>query len=64
MGARQRKAVAAECGFDADLAHYWREGYAVIRGFFSAAEIARIADVVDEVHEICGTLGKELLGAG
>jgi hypothetical protein len=50
MGARQRKAVAAECGFDADLAHYWREGYAVIRGFFSAAEIARIADVVDEVH--------------
>jgi len=34
----------------ADLAHYWREGYAVVRGFFNAAEIGEIAAALDELY--------------
>jgi hypothetical protein len=34
----------------ADLAHYWREGYAIVRGFFSAAEIADIGAALDQLH--------------
>ena len=37
-------------GIDADLAHYWREGYAVIRGFFDAAEIAEIREAMDQLY--------------
>jgi ectoine hydroxylase-related dioxygenase (phytanoyl-CoA dioxygenase family) len=35
---------------DADLAHYWREGYAVVRGFFSSDEIRDIAGVLDQLY--------------
>src|SRR5689334_19980480 len=35
----------------ADLAHYWREGYAVVRGFFDAAEIAEIGRAMDQLYE-------------
>ena len=35
---------------DADLAHYWRDGYAVVRGFFDAAEIAEISEALDQLH--------------
>ena len=34
----------------ADLAHYWRDGYAVVRGFFGAPEIAEIAGALDQLH--------------
>ena len=34
----------------ADLAHYWREGYAIVRGFFSLDEVAEIAAAVDQIH--------------
>jgi ectoine hydroxylase-related dioxygenase (phytanoyl-CoA dioxygenase family) len=34
----------------ADLAHYWREGYAVVRGFFDAAEIAEIGGALDQLY--------------
>lgn len=34
----------------ADLAHYWRDGYAVVRGFFGAPEIAEISDALDQLH--------------
>lgn len=37
-------------GVDADLAHYWREGYAIVRGFFDAAEIAEIGAALDELY--------------
>ena len=37
-------------GFEADLAHYWREGYAVVRSFFSTSEIDRIAEAMDELE--------------
>jgi ectoine hydroxylase-related dioxygenase (phytanoyl-CoA dioxygenase family) len=34
----------------ADLAHYWRDGYAVVRGFFDAADISHIADALDQLY--------------
>jgi len=34
----------------ADLAHYWREGYAIVRGFFGAAEIAEIRAAMDQLY--------------
>ena len=37
-------------GVHSDLTHYWRDGYAVVRGFFDAAEVAEIADAVDQLH--------------
>jgi ectoine hydroxylase-related dioxygenase (phytanoyl-CoA dioxygenase family) len=33
-----------------DLAGYWREGYAIVRGLFSAEEIAEITAATDEVY--------------
>lgn len=35
---------------DADLSHYWRDGYAVIRGFFSAARVAEIGQALDALY--------------
>lgn len=51
MGAPQRRSVAekSRC-LDADVAGYWREGYAVIRGFFDETEIGLLARAVDELH--------------
>jgi len=37
-------------GLSADLAHYWRDGYAIIRGFFDKSEIAEIAAAADELY--------------
>ena len=34
----------------ADLAHYWREGYAVVRGFFSSDEVDEIAGTLDQLY--------------
>lgn len=34
----------------ADLAHYWRDGYAIVRGFFSAAEVREISGVLDQLQ--------------
>ena len=34
----------------ADLAHYWREGYAIVRGFFCASEIAEIGAALDQLY--------------
>lgn len=33
-----------------DVAHYRREGYAIVRGFFSRDEIAEIAAATDQLH--------------
>jgi hypothetical protein len=33
-----------------DLAGFWSDGYAIVRGLFSAAEIERIAAAADQVH--------------
>jgi len=37
-------------GLEADLAHYWREGYAIVRGFFSTSEIDEIAAATDQLN--------------
>jgi len=37
-------------GLNADLAHYWRDGYAIVRGFFSTDEINEIAEALDQVY--------------
>lgn len=37
-------------GIDADLAHYWREGYAIVRGFFDAPEIREIGRAMDQLY--------------
>ena len=34
----------------ADVAHYWRDGYAVVRGFFDAAEIQEIGTALDQLY--------------
>jgi ectoine hydroxylase-related dioxygenase (phytanoyl-CoA dioxygenase family) len=50
MGVSQRRAVAESCAFDADLAHYWREGYAIVRGFFDPDEIDEIGAALDQLY--------------
>ena len=50
MGVSQRRAVTQAADIDADLAHYWREGFAVIRGFFDPHEIAAIGAATDQVY--------------
>jgi ectoine hydroxylase-related dioxygenase (phytanoyl-CoA dioxygenase family) len=34
----------------ADLTHYWRDGYAVVRGFFSRGEIREISAALDQLY--------------
>ena len=34
----------------ADLAHYWREGYAIVRGLFDAKEIWKIGAALDQLY--------------
>ena len=36
--------------YEADLEHYWRDGYAIVRGFFSASEISEIAAATDQIY--------------
>jgi ectoine hydroxylase-related dioxygenase (phytanoyl-CoA dioxygenase family) len=33
-----------------NLAHYWRDGYAIVRGFYSAGEIQRIGAAMDRLY--------------
>jgi hypothetical protein len=35
----------------ADLTHYWRDGYAIVRGFFSPDEVANIAAATDQLYD-------------
>jgi ectoine hydroxylase-related dioxygenase (phytanoyl-CoA dioxygenase family) len=44
-----RREVPAE--IEADLAHYWREGYAIVRGFLSRNEVAEIAAATDQLYD-------------
>jgi hypothetical protein len=34
----------------ADLTQYWREGYAIVRGFFDAAELREISAALDQLY--------------
>jgi ectoine hydroxylase-related dioxygenase (phytanoyl-CoA dioxygenase family) len=35
---------------DADLTQYWREGYAIVRGFFDPDEVAEIGGALDQLY--------------
>ena len=38
-------------GVLADLSDYWRDGYAVVRGFFGSDELRQLGDAVDRLYE-------------
>jgi ectoine hydroxylase-related dioxygenase (phytanoyl-CoA dioxygenase family) len=50
MGTSQPLRIEDPGSVHADLAHYWRDGYAVVRGFFSPGEIADIAEAIDQLY--------------
>jgi len=50
MRSSQRLRSLEPASLDADLANYWRDGYAVVRGFFDAAEIAEISAALDQLY--------------
>jgi hypothetical protein len=35
---------------DADLAHYWSDGYAIVPGFFGSDEVAEVATALDQLY--------------
>jgi hypothetical protein len=37
-------------GAHQDLAHYWRDGYAIVRGLFSKGEVERIGSAMDQLY--------------
>ena len=45
-----RRVQAADPVENANIEGYWREGYAIIRGFFSAAEIEEISAALDQLY--------------
>ena len=50
VGCLQPLRTAGQSVNHPELTHYWREGYAVVRGLFSADEIEEIAVAADQVH--------------
>ena len=50
MRTSQRLRSDEPAGLDADPTDYWRDGYAVVRGFFSAAEIDEVANALDQLY--------------
>jgi ectoine hydroxylase-related dioxygenase (phytanoyl-CoA dioxygenase family) len=50
MGLSQQRRVAESAELHADLKHYWRDGYAIVRGFFSASEIEEVAAATDQLY--------------
>jgi ectoine hydroxylase-related dioxygenase (phytanoyl-CoA dioxygenase family) len=45
-----RRVTAADPVERAELANYWRDGYAIVRGFFSAEDIADISVALDQLY--------------
>ena len=50
MGSSQQLRRDESASVQGDLEQYWRNGYAVIRRFFSADEIADISDTLDQLY--------------
>jgi ectoine hydroxylase-related dioxygenase (phytanoyl-CoA dioxygenase family) len=50
MGQAQPLRTDGDGGIHADLAQYWREGYAVVRGFFDTDEIVAMAAALDQLY--------------
>ena len=45
-----RRVTAADPSEQIDLAGYWRDGYAIVRGFFSAGDLAQISAALDQLY--------------
>jgi Phytanoyl-CoA dioxygenase (PhyH) len=50
MGSSQPLRSSEPAGVSADLAHYWRDGFAIVRRFFSPNEIPEISAALDELY--------------
>ena len=50
MGYSQPLRSVAPTAAQDHIAHYWREGYAIVRGLFSAEEVSEIAKAVDQIY--------------
>jgi len=50
MGHPQPLRTSGSGAVRADLTQYWRDGYAIVRGFFGAEEIGEIADALDQIY--------------
>jgi len=50
MGRSQPLRSVAPTAAQEYLAQYWRDGYAIVRGLFSADEIAKIAEATDQLY--------------
>lgn len=51
MGAPHRRLITGTAEFmNADLPRYWRQGYAIVRGFFDRHEVAELASALDQLH--------------
>jgi ectoine hydroxylase-related dioxygenase (phytanoyl-CoA dioxygenase family) len=50
MRSSQALRSAEQSSVHADLTNYWRDGYAIVRGFFSRIEIAEIAAAIDQLY--------------
>jgi hypothetical protein len=50
MASRPLRIAQRSNDHDDELEHYWRDGYAIVRGLFSLNEIEDIAAAVDQVH--------------
>lgn len=50
MGVSQRRKVIKSTEVRVDLAHYWRDGYAIVRDFFGADELDEISDDLDQLY--------------
>ena len=46
----QRLRSDEPAGVAADLTQYWRDGYAIVRGFFEQAELAEISSALDQLY--------------
>jgi ectoine hydroxylase-related dioxygenase (phytanoyl-CoA dioxygenase family) len=50
MGVSQQRKVTESAEIHADLAHYWRDGYAIVRGFFDPDELDEISAALDQLN--------------
>ena len=50
MGCSQPLRSVAPTAAQDHIAHYWREGYAIVRGFFSADEVSEIAEAANQIY--------------
>lgn len=50
MRSSQRLRSDEPAGVAADLTQYWRDGYAIVRGFFEQAELGEISSALDQLY--------------